>query len=156
MRDEDRKILAHIEGEVGSVVRFTFDCMGVAEEELKKAEASAAFPLLCPTPLLVGKSLNLYRSHARELIARFKAKEDTRPGTDAECLTALLHGALKAPLDSTAAALAERLFRGVFDADEVRRLGLGEAPREPWPGASDELLTTLRRKLRVEERKVWR
>lgn len=150
-----RNALSFIEGEAGSVVRFTFDCMGVAEEELRGV-ADEAFMLLWPSPLLVGKSLKLYRSHARELVARFKAEEDTRLGTDAECLAAILHGALKAPLDSTAGALAERLFRGVFDADEVRRLGLGEAPREPWPGASDELLTTLRRKLRVEERKVCR
>ena len=130
--------------------------MGIAEEELKQAgpEADGAFGLLSPPHILRAKTLDLYRAHARELITRFKADEDTRPGTDAECLAALLEGSLRAPLDSTGGFLADTLFRRVFSAKDVERLGLGEAPREPYTGAANELLGDLRRKLRVEGRRA--
>lgn len=65
---------------VSNVVTFAFQAMGIAEEEIaagkKRASKSrhtaidAVFGSACPSPLLRGKSLELYRAHVRELVQR--------------------------------------------------------------------------------------
>ena len=142
-------MLAALElGGAESAVSFAFDRMGVAEEELKRAfrtkksEPAGAFSALFPHEAFAGKAERVYRSHARELCARMKLKQDRRPGTAAEVLLALSALSLVAPPSQQYAALYERLFAEVM-GDAVN----GEPTREPWPKASDELLHQMRRKL---------
>src|SRR4051794_24769523 len=72
-------------------VRTTFRFLEVAEDELSAASLPRplerrVFWASLPSALLREKGEHLYRSHVRELVARARAGEDLRPGTDAECL----------------------------------------------------------------------
>jgi len=142
-------------GELGSVVSQTFDRMEIAEEEIRAANVARgrspgdkdsrvhrSFRILCPPECMLGKSSEVYRAHARELLGRVATRKDTQPGTLAECLCAVLDMSLKAPLTSSYGAVAEKLWAAcgmpVID---------GEGPREAWPGESDEIIAALRRKL---------
>lgn len=137
-----------------------FDDMGVAEELIAEHYAAAksegearlvwnSFLLLQKPELLRGYAEALYRAHCREILTRRVAREDTRPGTHAECLVLLSRASLKAPLSESYAALMEHCFEQAFRA--TVRAG-GQPPREGYKGERQELLTDLRRKTEVESR----
>jgi hypothetical protein len=86
----------------------------------------------------------VYRSHCRELLERVIRGQNTDQGTDAECLGLALDTSLIAPYGAIGSALCSRLFLSVFG-----RLpnGVENDVREPWPGAIDEELTKLRRRI---------
>ena len=123
-----------------------FACMEVAEEEiqkarLSKAQSSRAFRALCPGDALRGKSLEIYRLHAREIIERIRASEKLEPATDAELLAIFSDTSLVAPMNRTGQACFEHLFYKLFPGKVA-----GEAARGPWPHAVNEQLTAARKK----------
>ena len=142
----------------GSRVAFTFDCVGIAEEELKAAKLpkdqdSRVFRAGCPSPPLCDKGIGLYRAHIRELIERAREGADLRPATDAELLAVVSETSLIAPLSAGAVATAAYLFERVFPDQADAVFGSGnDRPRASWPGQVSEYLTDMRRKFRVEER----
>lgn len=143
------------------VLRNLFDCMEIAEEEIAAAKAIApdgvtekriddAFRYLSPSDLLQNKTLELYRAHAHEIIARVAAGEDLRPGTEAEVLAALCESSLAAPLNSIAALLYARLFRSVFPELKELHFEAAYAGTSYYEMQADELLARTRRKLACE------
>lgn len=136
---------------LGSTVARTFVMIGVAEELLAAWPSAprGLFPLLCPPVSLRDMDLAVYRSHAEELIARARRKEDLRPATDAEVLSALSATSLTAPLNANGSALMDRLFRRIFG-----RAVAGEPAREMHPGAADDLLHEVRRHNADPERRL--
>jgi hypothetical protein len=138
------------DGAVGARVAETLDRVRIAEEELAAAQLppevrARAFGVLIPTAALRGKTAELYRAHARELLGRLARGEDTSPGTLAECLSACLYTAGDAPLRQEGQALTEWLFAEVFP-EQAKAIGCGEA-RERWAGQVQEDLAALRRRL---------
>jgi hypothetical protein len=141
-----------------NVIRQAFDSMEIAEQEIARAmaECSSAegkrringtFLALKPPMQFVHRAEQVYRAHCRELIARAERGEDLDVGTKAEALCAVLDTALKAPLRTTAAAVAELLFVAVFgkSVDD-------QPPREAYPGAALEMINELRQKMAVPNR----
>lgn len=128
---------------LGGWIKSAFDCMEMAEEEIaraqkrfpdKKQEIWESFMLLSPTEVLEGKTDRVYRAHARELLERVGRGQDTRKGTAAELLCAMLAAATAAPLNAQGAALTERLFTIVMG----RKLDEEGAFRPVWKGQVEE------------------
>jgi len=139
-------------------VTFAFDCMGIAEELLrdvpKKRRDFSPFIALRPSAPLQGKTLELYRAHARELVERVRsgAKQSAmEAGTDAELLCAVHETSLKAPLTAAGMAVAAALFGRCFP-DQVEKIFGEDKYREPWPGFVEEQLGAMRRKLSISGR----
>ena len=134
-----------------------FDMMGAAEEEIATAKEQLppddadtihdAFRLLMPTPPL--STDRLYRAHCQQTIARLVAAEDTRPGTDAEILGAMMATSLRAPLTSQGQRFYQRTFARCFPDEECAS--------DPMPGVfysgSDEAAA---RAARRELALAWR
>ena len=150
-----RELVGHA---VSDTITGTFDRMEVAEEEIALAKSRAntaaerlringAFMALMPPPQFAGRAPEVYRAHCEELLARVARGGDIDLGTRAECLCALLDSSLKFPLNSTAGAAAEKLFVAVFG-----RSVNDSPPREPYPGAADEMIAELRQKVAVPNR----
>ena len=158
---DDRSEL-RAQGLIPARVWGLFELMHIAEEEIAAAEPDKGWPgtkreeyrervhnsfkLMCPSPALRDKVPELYRAHVSELLFRVGTRQDTRPGTKAEVLAALSDASTIAPPGQQFAALMERLM---FDCGF--RLE-GEAVREPWVGASSEMLEDCRRKMTVADR----
>lgn len=70
--------------------------------------------------------------------------------TRAELLCVALDCSLKAPLGSTGQCIAERLFAELFPERAAAIFDEATRAREPWPGAVDDELATMRRKFKVE------
>jgi hypothetical protein len=137
-------------------VTAVFTAMSIAEEEIgaiPRLQQGDLFLHLVPTAALRGKSPEVYRAHARELVERRRAGEDLRPGTDAEIMAALSDMSLKAPLTRNAQALYEQLFTAVYGEDVARRVLGGAADKGSWAGAVSELRHEMRRKLASPERR---
>lgn len=148
-------------GAAAGRVRRTFELMEVAERVIKDQarrwrgrgaweRAQASFTLLEPSRF-VAVAEAVYEDHCREIVTRAARGEDTRPGTRAEVMLALSEASLRAPLDSTGAALFERVFREVLP-DGARVLDGGDAPREGYPGALGERMAEARRRTAVADR----
>lgn len=140
-------------------IRRAFDFMEIAEEEIAKAQKRVrdkearkrihdVFGDAQPGQLLKYSDV-LFRAHVRELCERARREESTAPATKAEVVAALCEGSLLAPLDQQHAALYEELFFEIFG----RYVGdAKDRTREPWPGASAELLHTMRNRFRRERK----
>lgn len=140
-------------------VSFAFDAMGIAEELLrpvpKHRRDFSPFIALRPQSQFQGKTLDLYRAHARELVDRVTAgakQTAMEPATDAELLTAIHETSLKAPLTAGGMAIAARLFQSCFP-DKSTEI-FGEEQREPWPGYVAEEIARMRKKFAVDGRGV--
>lgn len=105
----------------------------VAEEEIRAAQkrhpdrrdqAYHSFGLLVPTHDRMATEF-VYRSHARELLERVAASEDTRLGTAAEACCTLADVARATPFRSSAAGLYMRMWRlaGFPTIEEFDRAG---------------------------------
>ena len=106
-------------GDVGGMLESAFAAMEWAEDEIEAArrrypEASDriyhSFKLLVTTHELMSTEM-VYRSHAREILARVAAGQDTRPGTAAEVCCLSHDASLLAPLTTTAAGLYARMWQ---------------------------------------------
>lgn len=136
----------------------TLELIVVADELITTAKAKwpdhapqldKSFLLLQPTRPLRGKVVEVYQAHSEELLERVVQGQDTRPGTRAEVLCALLDGALKAPPTAAYGNLAEVLFQQVMP----QRLEPTLAP-EQWTGQHSEYLLEFRRVLAVPARQA--
>lgn len=137
-----------------------FDLIEVAEQEIAAAKRihpeareliDGAFLLLvAPSPMLELRD-SVYRSHARELLERVVARAKLDLATEAEVMVALHYGSLREPLDSRHGALFERLFARVMGDPFGDSFAHGVF-REPWRGASDELLEIMRNRFSVPGR----
>lgn len=139
---------------MGSRMGFVFKCMEIGEEEIKrakltKAQGSAAFKALCPSSPLRGKSLELYRAHAREICARIKKGSKLEPATNAELLAVFSDTSLVAPFHNTAHAAMEILFQSCFPTGSIQT-GRHAVPHEQWPGAAREEIEKARKKFSQE------
>jgi hypothetical protein len=134
---------------------WIFRCMEIVEEELAGRDQPGAFMLLCPNDVLGGKAEWLYRSHVRELLDRLEIGMDTRPGTDAECLAALMTVVTAMPVTERARAAVHELWSRVAP-DGIKERGLGDLPptREVWEGSNEECIEDVRKRMAQPERKV--
>lgn len=155
---QDPKVeeLLELLGPLGSDVRGLFALMSVAEEELAAAKREhplaefaiqKSFSILAPdAKFFPDKHTELYRAHCRELLGRIVAgasKKELRLGTRAEVLCVMSEWSLEHAPGPQGRALLFTLFAEVFP-ERVQNDGLS---REPWPGATDELLGALQRKI---------
>lgn len=129
------------------LIQVTFECMETAEREIRrarltKAQGARVFRAVLPSSFLLDKSQDLYAAHVRELCARVKSGAKLAPGTDAECLAAILDTSLIAPLERNACAAADVLFVSVFPDKELP----DHAPGESWAGAAADVISALRKK----------
>lgn len=147
-------------GRRGDKVRGLFALIAIAEEEIRVARKQhpraefaiqKSFALLAPDArLFPDKHVDVYRAHCRELLDRVAAgasKQELRLGTRAEVLCVMSGFSFEHPPGPQGAALLSTLFAEIFPekAEEF-----GEAEAEPWPGATDELLGALQRKIERE------
>ena len=156
--DELPSAILKILGPVGQTISDCFHRMALAENAIARVSAQhpheakllhGAFSILnwrLPVPARDA----IYVAHAEELLQRVVERKSTAPATKAEALMFLSSASLRAPLRQQPAALYAALFREVLSA-EAHFLD-GRDPVEPWAGASEELLATLRRDLRFADR----
>jgi hypothetical protein len=147
-------------GPVGNVLEECFRRVALAEEAIARLSAQhprrarqlhGAFRILC-WRLQVSVCDEVYIAHAEELLERVVKDEDTSFGTHAEVLVCLSTLSLRAPFAAQPAALFALLFRRIFKREV--NFDSDHDPREPWKGANDELLSELRRKLRLPDRQL--
>lgn len=134
-------------------VAGVFSKVEVAEVLIKRHGApKGIFMALCPTPMIAGCRLDVYEHHAKELISRWEANLDLRPGTDVEMMYALSGSSLVAPLTRSGTALYARLFKKVLpDVD----LGIdAEVIAQFYDGEVEQLVEDLKRRTRNEERMI--
>lgn len=151
--DRDRIAQTLVEAGAGPVVKQlarVFAYIEIADQEMKRstderperaADIRKAFVLLCwRSDVLPLPTDEVYRAHAREIINRVINGRKVEYGTSAEALMALSQQSLKAPLNQTGLCAMQRMFAEVMEVD------VDFAP-EPYPGAAQELLSTLKTKL---------
>lgn len=141
------EVLREVFGGDGVIVQ-PFSCMDVAEEELAKIPKKLGdrlFLAMCPSPMLRGKTLDLYRAHVRELISRGKKGHLLGPATAAELCCVMMETSLRAPLTSAATAVYEELFERCLPGKLA-----WPRTREIWVGQVFEEICRLERKYAVD------
>lgn len=129
-----------------------FASMDIAEEVMAATgNVPGAFIHLQPSEVLRSKAEWLFRSHCYEIVERVKQGKDTRPGTQAECLAALMEAATQAPLGQDARAAVATLWANLAPPDLVATAD-GFAPAYSPHGVADVIAET-RRKMTCEWRK---
>jgi len=147
----------------GRAIQDIYARMEIAEEEIEigggrrdAIEGSTAhrvwssFTLMCTDHTLTAM---VFRIHCREIVRRVIRYEDTRPGTDAEIMNALMEMSQRAPLNSDAAALYWELFREHLPdkATEIEK-GADFAPRGSHRTAVAEMKHEFQRRLSDDQR----
>lgn len=121
---------ADIVAEVGGLLAEAFEMVEWAESEIAQAQKRHpdqadtlfhSFSLLSVRDGLqprIGTEI-VYRAHARELLERVAAGQDTRPGTAAEVVIGLLAAATHTPLTHEGFGLCSRMWEaaGLPDVD---------------------------------------
>lgn len=128
-----REILRRVETTLGvsmGRIGVVFDAMDWAENEITRAQRQHpayadllwhAFKILT-IPEGVDTE-HVYRAHARELLARVVAGQDTRPGTDVEIIMACRAASLVAPMHGPGFGLYYRLFTRAFPKSDAFDIG---------------------------------
>jgi hypothetical protein len=138
-------------------VGAVFEYITQADHILRKAcerwpehaqRLNASFKLLQPPTFMRGRVPEVYKAHVAELLERVVKGQDTRPGTDAEVLCAMLDNSLVAPPTDDMARLVEVLFQRVMPG----KLEPGRV-HEAWPGQHAEVLAGVRRVLAQADRR---
>lgn len=114
----------------------------------KAERLNSSFRMLMPSALLRGRVEDVYRAHVAELLERLALGQDTRPGTKAEVLCAMLDSSLIAPPGDDYGRLVEVLFHEVMPG----RLDAGRT-HEQWAGQHAEMLVEYRRALAQADRR---
>lgn len=149
-------------GEAANVIESTFRQIEIADELIRRASRRHPHrvePLrrsfLAMRWQLKSFSVTdeLFTAHVTELLDRVVRGEKLAPGTCAEALAALSNTSLKGPFRQQPSALFEELFRQIYPH---RTQGEPRYFAEPWPGASKDMLTDLRRQLAAPERDIVR
>jgi hypothetical protein len=147
--------------EVSTVLEGT----GWAEDEIKRSirrHPRQADTLWHSFKLLVPVDDNdrwntefVYRAHARELLERVAAGEDTRPGTDVEMILVCMKMSLATPINTSGTTLYLRLWHRAFpqhrEIIQVRELASYE---HVGGSGADTLEPELRRRLSVPDRRL--
>lgn len=137
-------------GPQGAALARHFQFIGIAQEEMQRAGSpQGAFAMLYPSPGMSRAVPDVFRAHCRELLAR---KSDHDLATDAELLLAMSGMSLRAPINELGKAVYGELARRVLPHAAADTLGNGW-PKGPYPGAVEEHLSDMRRKLRVHGRR---
>jgi hypothetical protein len=148
--------------ETEQVFAGVFETMEWCEDEIEQAtrrhpdQADTlyhAFLLLKPTASMPPVEF-VYRGHARELLERIAAGQDTRPGTAAEVCLVCSESSLQAPLTTAAAGLYFRMWKQAFpDAPQPGGDALDhyEGLRNP---DIDYLEQLTRRRAAIPERRI--
>ena len=148
----EQALLEHLGAPLAGVIERAFDYIRLAESEIddfkekfpaQAEELHATFRYLA-WQLDVAAPELVYRHHARELLQRVVDGDSLCLGTQAEALMMLHATSLRSPLKTEAVTLQLRLFRAVY-GDTARVVDYDGT--EPWPGACDELLGEIVRKL---------
>lgn len=148
-----------MDDDAASVIGRTFELMGSAEDEIKRAQRHypqakeriwSAFRILCPTSGMSALSEDVYRAHCRELLGKVAGGADTRIGTDAEMLVVLSHASLEAPPTADVAALTYEIFCRVLPNSDPG----GPVIHPTYAGALEELDYQIRRRLHDPERQL--
>lgn len=150
--------LLELLGPMGPDVLGLFALMKIAEEEIRAAKERhplaefaihVAFGILAPAAsLFQDKHSGVYRAHCRELLDRVAAsasRKELRLGTHAEVLCVMTGWSLEHSPCPQGAALLSSLFAEVFPEKAAQQDS--SLFREPWPGATEELLGALQRKI---------
>lgn len=104
-------------------VTSALGCIGWAEDEISRAmkrhpeaddELWHSFSLVRPTSDRMYRVEFLFRGHARELLERVAAGEDTRPGTAAEACLVCCAASQVTPMNTPGAGLYFRMWRQAF------------------------------------------
>lgn len=131
-------------------IKFALESAQIAGEIVDGPDAP--FMAFQPSEILKAtQSLELYRAHVKELYARWKAKEDLRPGTMAEICAALHHSSLRFPFNNDGAAAYEVAFQACVERADPERFF-----RESYPGCTKEIHDKLSRALTCSWRKASR
>lgn len=150
-------------GSASTPLRRAFEAMRIAEEELDRVFASRAeqpdgiFTALVLPDVMRHMTPEVYRAHARELVARARDGEDLALATRAEVLAGLYEASTVAPLNAQANAVYVRLFAAVLPdlfarlPDEARMV-----PAERWEGQVEEDVRAAQRAGRDESRRLPR
>ena len=157
--------VAELLGEgLAGAVESAFGSMEIAEEEIAAAGGSRddqddpvwkAFSLLLPTHDLMRRTEFVYRAHCRELLARVRAGEDTRPATDAEIVCGISDASHATPLNGPVVGLQMRLFQRTFP-EQFQQLDVGievDQYERMYGSQIDEWEARLRRKARQDSRR---
>lgn len=121
---DDPRVAELLGGPLTTVLRSLFDLVEIAEDEIVVARGGLtekddtdplwlAFPLLRATHDRMTTEF-VYRAHCRELLARVRDGQDTRPATDAELALVISETSLRHPLPSELLALQMRIFARSF------------------------------------------
>ncbi|MGH3403813.1 MAG: hypothetical protein ACRDRJ_15140 [Streptosporangiaceae bacterium] len=123
------ELLARVQAEVTGAAAL----VDVAEDEIGQAAARHpqaadhlfhSFRLLLPAfDARAWGTEFVLRAHCRELLERVARGEDTRPGTNAECLLAISQVAVEVPLNGAAAGFCFRMWSGAFPGHELSDRG---------------------------------
>lgn len=131
------------------------------DDEIRQAQQrhpEAADLLFHALPLLVRTAGMpdiefVYRGHARELLERAAAGQDTRPGTAAEVALACCRASMQAPLNTEATGLYMKMWAQAFPGKEAYE---GQAEHDAWYvrqyGVADMERVTRRRLTRPDRR----
>jgi hypothetical protein len=157
-----RELGAGASGDDGTLraISRCFDCMGIAEDEIRaeldkwhtpssketRRRIWGTFKVCAPGTLLLLAD-DVYRHHVRELISRAISRKDPRLGTKAEILRAISAMTMHSRLDRTVEALALVIANEIFPGR-----GLAEDAKEAWPGEMEEKLQYFRTNLRQADR----
>lgn len=140
-------------------VHSTLDLIKIADEQIdhycerypeQKKYLWPAFKILRPTDPFLNKEHRIYRNHCKELLIRIVAGHTTQLGTKAEVMLALSQMSLVAPPNQDHAALYFNLFDTIMGK---RIVDCSNAGVYSYPGAGDEILLTMKKKLSQDWRK---
>lgn len=129
-------------------VRRVFHLVGIAEQEIEDAgnpQGVRLSDLVAPREI-VPLADAVYRSHARELVARAGTPTPMSVPTLAELLVRMHATSLVAPLNRSGEMVYHHLFRQVM-GDELYFgvMGGDTGPTPEWPGQLQEELGAMRR-----------
>lgn len=96
----------------------------------------------------------VFRGHAREILERVAAGEDTRPGTAAECCIAMSAVSMAVPLHGAAAGFYLRMWRQAFPGHLAFDAELADHYEVAHGPGMDRHERYVRRRLRVPGRRL--
>jgi hypothetical protein len=144
--------ISDLRGPLGQLV-WAEEEIAAAQERHPECAAQLwrGFRLVIPTHALMDTEF-VYRSHARELLERVAAGQDTRPGTWAEIVCICYGVSIKIPLHGALGGLYFRAWERAFPEQPVH---LDRGHHEGlYSSEIDELESNTRRKLSVSDRRL--
>jgi len=150
------ELLARVQAEVTGAAAL----VDIAEDEIEQAAARRpqaagdlfhCFRLLLPAfEARAWGTEFVLRAHCRELLERVARGQDTRPGTNAECLLAIAQVAMEVPLNGAAAGFYLRMWSAAFPGHELT--GHGQHYEALYKGSIDDIERWTRKKLAIPGR----